>query len=66
MVEAFVPGGETPRSFAIDPNGTFLIAMMQRTGSIIPLQIDGNTGKLTAAGNRLNLPFPVCAEFAAI
>ena len=58
LVEAFIPGGETPRSFAIDPNGTFLIAMMQRSGSIIPLQIDGNTGKLTAAGNRLNLPLP--------
>ena len=65
MVEAYVPGGETPRSFAIDPTGTFLIAMMQRTGTIIPLRIDQQTGKLSPNGDPLKLPLPVCAEFLA-
>jgi 6-phosphogluconolactonase len=66
LIEAFLPGGETPRSFAIDPNGEFLIAMMQRTGTIIPLRIDQQTGKLSPAGDPLKLPLPVCAEFLAI
>jgi 6-phosphogluconolactonase len=66
LVEAFLPGGETPRSFAIDPTGEFLIAMMQRTGLIVPLRIDGQTGKLTAAGDTMKLPLPVCAAFLAI
>jgi 6-phosphogluconolactonase len=61
-----LPGGETPRSFAIDPTGTFLIAMMQRTGTIIPLRIDRQTGKLTKVGNPLKLPVPVCATFLEI
>jgi 6-phosphogluconolactonase len=66
LVEAFLPGGETPRSFAIDPAGKFLIAMMQRTGLIVPLRIDEQTGKLTAAGDTLKLPSPVCAAFLAL
>jgi 6-phosphogluconolactonase len=66
LVESFVPGGETPRSFAIDPTGAFLIAMMQRTGTIIPLRIDRSTGKLTPNGDPLRLPAPVCAQFLPI
>ena len=65
LIEAFVPGGETPRSFAIDPSGAFLIAMMQRTGTIIPLRIDPQTGKLSPAADPLKLAVPVCAEFLA-
>jgi 6-phosphogluconolactonase len=66
LVECFVPGGETPRSFAIDPTGAFLIAMMQRTGTIIPLRIDLSTGKLTPNGGPMRLPAPVCAQFLPI
>jgi len=66
LEESFLPGGETPRSFAIDPTGAFLIAMMQRSGSIIPLRIDQQTGKLAAAGDTLKLPLPVCAEFVGL
>ena len=67
-VETFVPGGETPRSFAIEPSGRFLIAMMQKTGTILPLRIDQETGKLetgklASTGQTVRLPFPVCAEF---
>lgn len=65
LIECFVPGGETPRSFAIDPSGAFLIAMMQRSGTIVPLRIDRQTGKLSPAGDPLKLPLPVCAEFLA-
>jgi 6-phosphogluconolactonase len=63
LLETFIPGGETPRSFAIDPTGTFLIAMMQRSGTIIPLRIDPESGRLAKYGTTLNLPFPVCAAF---
>jgi 6-phosphogluconolactonase len=66
LIEAYLPGGETPRSFGIDPTGAYLIAMMQRTGTIIPLKIDQQTGKLSPAGGTLKLPVPVCAEFLAV
>jgi 6-phosphogluconolactonase len=65
LVQSFLPGGQTPRSFAVDPAGKFLIALMQRSGTIIPLRIDQQTGKLTPAGDTLKLPVPVCATFLA-
>lgn len=63
FVETFLPGGETPRSFAIDPMGRFLIAMMQRSDTIVPLRIDQRSGKLFQNAGRLTLPSPVCAVF---
>ncbi len=63
MVQCLASGGDTPRSFSIDPTGTFLIAMMQRTGTMIPLRIDVETGKLTPAGEPQKLSRPVCAVF---
>jgi 6-phosphogluconolactonase len=64
LVQTFLPGGETPRSFAIDPTGRFLIAMMQRSNSIVPLRIDARSGQLSSNGDLLSLPSPVCAVFA--
>jgi 6-phosphogluconolactonase len=66
LIEAFLPGGETPRSFSIDPTGRFLIAMMQRSGLIVPLRIDQQNGKLSPAGETLKLPVPVCAVLLAV
>ena len=63
-MDAYKPGGEKgTRSFTLDPMGSFLIAMMQRTNEIIPLRIDQQTGKLTPGGDRLKLGSPVCAVF---
>jgi 6-phosphogluconolactonase len=64
LVETFLPGGETPRSFVIDPTGRFLIAMMQRSNAIVPLRIDQHSGKLSPNGGKLTLPSPVCAVFS--
>jgi 6-phosphogluconolactonase len=66
LIQIFVPGGETPRSFAIDPSGANLIVMMQRSGTIVPSRIDLETGKLATSGDTLKLPFPVCAEFLEV
>jgi 6-phosphogluconolactonase len=66
LVQTFLPGGETPRSFTIDPTGRFLIAMMQRSNSIIPLRIDPDNGQLSPNGDPLSLPVPVCGVFAGL
>jgi len=63
VAQSFLPGGETPRSFAIDPGGAFLIAMMQRSGTILPLRIDARTGELASAADPVQLSRPVCAVF---
>jgi 6-phosphogluconolactonase len=63
LVETFPLGGNTPRSFNIDPTGGYLIAMLQRSDLIVPLRIDSETGKLSRAGDNISLPIPVCAKF---
>jgi 6-phosphogluconolactonase len=57
-------GGKSPRNFAIDPTGNFLLAANQRSDSITVFRIDRSTGKLTATGNSIAAPTPVCLIFA--
>jgi 6-phosphogluconolactonase len=66
LVETFALGGNSPRSFNIDPTGGYLIAMLQRSHFILPLRIDSATGKLSLAGDRITLPAPVCARFLEV
>lgn len=66
FVDTFQPGGSTPRSFSLDPTGRFLFAMMQRSGWIVPCRVDQGTGKLSLAGDKLNLSAPVCAKFLEV
>jgi 6-phosphogluconolactonase len=63
LAQSFVLRGETPRSFVIDPSGAFLIVMMQRSGTIIPLRIDAQRDELVTTGDPLQLSRPVCAVF---
>ena len=54
--------GKTPRNFAIDPTGTFLLAANQATDTIITFRIDQQTGKLTPTGHVTEVPQPVCLK----
>ncbi len=53
-------GGETPRDFAIDPTGTFLIVGNQDTDSVVTFRINSATGDLEETGHRVQVPNPVC------
>lgn len=66
LIEAFPLGGSNPRSFNIDPSGTYLLAMLQKANAIIPLRIDRRTGKLSRYAENISLPAPVCAKFVPI
>ena len=52
--------GETPRDFAIDPTGTFLIVGNQDTDTVVTFRIDHQTGDLEATGFVAEIPNPVC------
>ena len=47
LVEYEPTRGQTPRNFAIDPTGRWLIAANQRSGTLAVFTIDQNTGALT-------------------
>ncbi len=54
--------GKTPRNFAIDPTGRFVLAANQATGDIAVLRIEPN-GTLEPTGHRIEVGAPVCIVF---
>jgi 6-phosphogluconolactonase len=55
--------GKTPRNFAIDPTGSFLLAANQESGNVVVFRIDTATGQLTPTGQEEEVPAPVCITF---
>jgi 6-phosphogluconolactonase len=62
-VEQVSTGGKTPRNFALDPTGRFLLVANQRSDSILSFRVDAETGRLTPTGSKVELPAPVCIRF---
>ncbi|MBM3823207.1 MAG: lactonase family protein [Verrucomicrobia bacterium] len=55
--------GKTPRNFAIDPTGAYLLAENQSSDTIAVLAIDPSTGALRFSGHKVDVPSPVCVRF---
>jgi 6-phosphogluconolactonase len=55
--------GKTPRNFAIDPSGNFLLAANQNSDEVVIFKRDQKTGLLSDTGKRINLGKPVCLKF---
>jgi 6-phosphogluconolactonase len=55
--------GQTPRNFAIDPSGNFLLVANQNSDEIIIFRRDPKTGLLTPSGKSIKLNQPVCLKF---
>lgn len=58
--------GRSPRNFAIDPTGNFLLAANQDTNDIVIFRRDKKTGLLKDTGKRIQVDKPVCLKFAKI
>jgi len=58
--------GKTPRNFAMDPTGAYLLAENQGSDTVVVFRIDAQTGRLTATGQVVNVPAPVCAKFMPV
>jgi len=57
--------GNTPRNFAITPDGKFLLAENQDSDTIVSFKRESD-GTLTPTGSILNLPDPVCMQLLAV
>ena len=55
--------GQTPRNFAIDPSGRFLLAANQDSDSIVTFSIDPDSGRLGSTCHAAEIPMPVCVRF---
>ena len=56
----------TPRNFAIDPTGNYLLVANQNGNDIVIFKRDQNSGLLAPTGKRIQVDKPVCLKFAAI
>lgn len=56
-------GGRTPRHFAMEPAGRFLIAANQDTGTLKVFRIEAATGRLEATPAEAAVPSPSCVLF---
>jgi len=52
-----------PRSFAVDPTGSYLISASELHNNIVVYKIDRATGKLTETGKQVTIDTPVCLKF---
>jgi 6-phosphogluconolactonase len=64
LVEHESTRGQTPRNFALDPTGKWLIAANQRSNTLAVFSIDQSTGALSPVGPLSNVGAPVCVLFA--
>ena len=55
--------GKTPRNFAIDPTGNFVLVANQDSDNITIFKRDKKTGKLMATGKEIKVSMPVCLKF---
>jgi 6-phosphogluconolactonase len=62
-VENVLTQGKTPRSFAIDPSGNFLIAVHEASDNAVVFKIDQKTGGLTPTGQTVEVGAPVSVHF---
>ncbi|MCU1274775.1 MAG: hypothetical protein JWO48_2206 [Bryobacterales bacterium] len=65
LLENTPTNGKTPRSFKIDPTGSYLLAANQDSDNIVQFRINPKTGRLTPTGKTVELSKPVCVQFVA-
>ena len=55
--------GKTPRGFALNPTGRYLVAANQDTDNAFVFDVDASTGALKPTGTVLEVPSPVSVLF---
>ena len=59
-------GIKTPRNFAIEPTGKYMLVANQSGNDVISFAINQETGELTPTGSRVEVGAPVCVRFMPI
>ncbi|MDX2431554.1 MAG: beta-propeller fold lactonase family protein, partial [Bacteroides sp.] len=63
LIEHETAGINFPRDFGISPDGLYMIIANQKGTSVISLEIDESTGKLTNTGKFLAMQKPLAIKF---
>jgi 6-phosphogluconolactonase len=60
---ADVKVGRVPRNFVFSPDGRFLLVASQDDDTVQAYRVDARSGLLTAVGDPLKVPTPICLRF---
>ena len=56
-------GIKTPRNFAIEPTGHYMLVANQSGGNVLVFRINQTTGELTPTESSVKVASPVCVRF---
>jgi 6-phosphogluconolactonase len=56
-------GGQTPRHFALDPSGRWMIVANQGSNNLVVFKRNPADGKIVAAGRSYSADMPTCVLF---
>jgi 6-phosphogluconolactonase len=66
LVDRASTQGKTPRHFAIDPTGRWLLAANQDSDNVVVFRFDPASGRLSANGQSIRVGAPVCLVFSPV
>ena len=62
-IENVATGGKTPRNFAIDPSGEWLLAANQDSNTVVTFRINRGSGHLTRSAASIEVSSPAMVDF---
>jgi 6-phosphogluconolactonase len=63
LIERVPTEGKTPRHFAIDPTGQWLVVVNQDSDTVMTFRIDAKSGRLKKAGQPVRINSPAMVDF---
>jgi 6-phosphogluconolactonase len=66
LVQCVPSGGRTPRNFAFDPTGKWILCTNHDSNNAVVFRIDETTGWLTQTGQPVSVPSPFCERFLPV
>jgi 6-phosphogluconolactonase len=66
MVGTQPVSGIQPRNFTLDKTGNYVLVANQGTDNVVIFKRDKSTGLLSATGNQLSIPKPVCIKMMEV
>jgi 6-phosphogluconolactonase len=65
-VEYRATDGKTPRNFAFDPTGRWIVVTNQDSSTAVVFQVDPDSGRLVQKGDPVPVPHPFCERFLTV
>lgn len=65
FVETVLTQGKTPRNFAIDPSGKWMLVANQDSSTVIEFRINQRSGRIAATGQSMQVNSPAMVDFVS-